>query len=96
MMRPHHPSFLLPAVVGAAFLCRTDLVDLFLERGAALISRSERGESPVDVVSSPWSDDLAGFYTVLSEAGNLGLDLESIRKLRPRVAELLRDHKTEQ
>ncbi|MFP6903723.1 MAG: ankyrin repeat domain-containing protein [Verrucomicrobiota bacterium] len=76
----------------AAFLCRTEMVKLLLEKGAPPGQRNKRSESSIDVVSSPWSDELAGFYTAISTGGGLGLDLDEIERLRPRTARLLRDH----
>jgi hypothetical protein len=76
----------------AAFLCRTEMVKLLLEKGAPTRQRNKRSESSTDVVSSPWSDELAGFYTAISTGGGLGLDLDKIERLRPRTARLLRDH----
>ena len=75
----------------AAFLCRPELVEFLLERGASAGKRSDRGERPVDVVSSPWSEGLAGFYTAISNGAGLNLDIEEIQRLRPRMAQLLRD-----
>lgn len=76
----------------AAFLCRTEMVKLLLERGASTDKKNERGESPIDVVSGEWSEPLAGFYRILDEAGSLSLDFDAIRKSRPEIATLLRDH----
>ena len=76
----------------AAFLCRTESVRLLLERGASLEKRNHRRETPIDVVSSDWSEPLVRFYGVLDKAGNLNLDMERIRKTRPEIAKLLRNH----
>lgn len=45
--------------------------------------QNERGEPPLDVVSGDWSEELARFYRYLDEYGDLNLDLEGIRKVRP-------------
>ena len=76
----------------AAFLCRTEAVNLLLKRGASLEIRNHRRETPIDVVSSDWSEPLARFYGVLDKAGDLKLDFEKIRKTRPEVVTLLQDH----
>ncbi|MEM7387556.1 MAG: ankyrin repeat domain-containing protein, partial [Verrucomicrobiota bacterium] len=75
----------------AAFLCRIELVKLLLEHGASLSVESDRGESPIDVVSSPWNDGLAGFYRSISEGSGLDLDLEELERRRPRLVRLLRE-----
>jgi YVTN family beta-propeller protein len=76
----------------AAFLCRTELVKLLLERGAPIDKKNDRGETAIDVVSGEWSEPLAGFYRILDEAGSLSLDFDAIRKSRPEIATLLRNH----
>ena len=76
----------------AAFLCRTEMVELLLDRGASTETKNARGETPIDVVSGEWSEPLAGFYRVLDGAGSLSLDLDTIRKSRPEIATLLRNH----
>lgn len=76
----------------AAFLCRTEMVDYLLEHDASLSKKSDRGETPVDVVSSDWNDGLGRFYQSISDGANLGLDLEEIQRLRPKIAKQLRDH----
>ena len=75
----------------AAFLCRTEMVALLLDKGASVTKRNGRRESAIDVVSGDWSDQLAGFYRALSDGAGLGLDLEEVRRLRPKVAGLLRE-----
>ncbi|MEO1525315.1 MAG: ankyrin repeat domain-containing protein [Planctomycetota bacterium] len=79
----------------AAFLCRKDIVELFIAKGGSVTKKNRRGETPVDVVSGEWSDELAGFYRFISESSNLNLDLEQIRKQRPKIAELLRGELSE-
>ena len=53
-----------------------------------------REETPIDVVSSPWSRPLADFYLGISNAVGLELDLERIKRQRPQRAEQLRKHNT--
>jgi ankyrin repeat protein len=76
----------------AAFLCRTEAVKLLLERGSSLEIRNHRRETPIDVVSSDWSEPLARFYGILDKAGDLNLDMEKIRKTRPELVKLLQNH----
>jgi hypothetical protein len=67
------------------------MVALLLDKGASVTKRNGRRESAIDVVSGDWSDQLAGFYRALSDGAGLGLDLEEVRRLRPKVAGLLRE-----
>ena len=75
----------------AAFLCRLEVVDMLLEKGAPPGKRSRRGERPIDVVSAPWSPGLARFYGSIGQATGLDLDLDRIKRDRPRVAKILRE-----
>ena len=75
----------------AAFLCRTDIVKLLLENGSSAQTKNRRGESAVEVVSAPWSDELAGFYRGIGRGANLDLDLDRIERERPQIAKLLRE-----
>ena len=76
----------------AAFVCRDEMVKYLLEKGASLTKKSRRNETAIDVVSSPWSEQLAEFYTGVSNGANLNLDITEIEKKRPVIAKLLRDH----
>lgn len=76
----------------AAFFGRTELVTLLLEKGASRNSKNNRGKTPVDVVSGKWNEGLARIYRSADKSGDLGLDLDQIRKTRPKIATLLRDN----
>ncbi|MEL6104389.1 MAG: ankyrin repeat domain-containing protein [Planctomycetota bacterium] len=75
----------------AAFLCREDFVKLLVDKGGTVSKKNRRGQTPVDVVTSEWTEELAGFYQAISDSANLNLDLEEIQKQRPKIAQLLRD-----
>ena len=79
-------------LIASAFMCRTEVVRLLLEKGASVDHKNTRGEAAIDVVSSPWSKELAGIYTGIGNAVGLELDLERIERERPRIAAVLRDH----
>lgn len=76
----------------AAFLCQWDVVALLLENGGSPLTKNGRGETPIDVVSSSWNDQLAGFYQAIGNGAGLDVDLDRIKRARPRIAMLLRDH----
>lgn len=75
----------------AAFLCRTEMVDWLIEKGADLNKENERDEKPVNSVSGEWNDGLRRFYRGISERSNLGLDLKEVQELRPKIARRLRE-----
>jgi ankyrin repeat protein len=74
----------------AAFMGRVEIVKLLLAKGGRATTRNEKRETPIDVVSGEWNDGLAGFYAVLNNLTSNKVDLEEIRKVRPRVAKLLK------
>ncbi len=79
----------------AAFFCREDIVKLLLAKGASTTTKSTRGETPIDVVSGKWSNELVGFYKLLDDSIDLGLDLEKIRTDRPNIAKVLQKQASE-
>jgi len=80
----------------AAFMGRTEIVQLLLAKGASVTQRNGRRETAIDTVSGAWSDRLAGFYRRLNQGATHKVDLEQIQKLRPQIAKLLREHAAKQ
>lgn len=74
----------------AAFMCHFKIVDRLLEHGASVDMKNSRGETAIDGVSGEWSEQLSGIYQFLSATFGLEIDLNAIRKSRPRMRELLR------
>ncbi len=73
----------------AAFFGHIDIVQLLLDKGADVNIRNAQQESPLDVVSGQWSDELAGLYNTLGAVLKLQLDLQEIKAVRPKIAALL-------
>ena len=73
----------------AAFMCEFEIAQLLLEKGASPSVKNDRGETPIDIVSSEWSDGLSRFYAGVGRSLGLNLDLEEIQNARPRMAKLL-------
>jgi hypothetical protein len=63
-----------------------------LDKGGSVLTKNKRGETPIDVVSSPWSKGLADFYTGIGNGTGQKLDLKRIERERPQIVKLLRDH----
>ncbi|HAF59010.1 MAG TPA: hypothetical protein DCL00_05425 [Opitutae bacterium] len=74
----------------AAFMGRFEIVNLILSKGANLNILNNRKETPIDVVSGEWTDELAGFYRLLNGLTSNKVDLQEIRKARPRMQKLLK------
>ena len=74
----------------AAFMGRFEIVNLILSKGANLKILNNRKETPIDVVSGEWTDELAGFYRLLNGLTTNKVDLHEIRKARPRMQRVLK------
>ena len=75
----------------AAFMGRFEIVKLLLSKGAKTSLRNKKGESSIDTVSGEWSEELAGFYGFLNGLTQNKVDMQEIRKARPRMLKLLKD-----
>jgi len=75
----------------AAFMCREQIIRTFLKNGASITTRNHRRESSIDVVAGEWSKELSDLYQFLNNVAQLGLDLDELKKQRPRMASLLRE-----
>jgi len=76
----------------AAFLCRTEIVQALLDKGADKNALNKAGRTALESVAGPF-DDVKGIYDSLGAAlGPLGLklDYERIERTRPRIAKMLR------
>lgn len=80
-------------LVAASFMCRTEVVKRLLESGASVTHKNHRDETVIDIMSQPWNEDLATFYRAIGRAVEMDVDLERIQRERPRIAELLREHR---
>ena len=76
----------------AAFLCRTDIVDRLLMEKTSPLIRNGRGETVIDIVSTPWNESLAGFYGIIDREFGLQIDLGRIQSERPKIATRLRKY----
>ena len=76
----------------AAFMCQTEIVHLLLKNGASVTTRNHRREAPIDTIAGEWSEGLGDFYQVLINSADLDLDLATVQKQRPQIANILRRH----
>lgn len=82
------------ALIAAAFMCRTEVVRLLLDRGASTSHKNNREETVIEILSRPWNEELAGFYTGIGNATGMKVDLDRLKRERPKIAELLREQST--
>ena len=75
----------------AALMGRFEIAKLLLSKGAKAGVRNKKGESSIDAVSGEWSDGVAGLYRFLNGLTSNKVDLQEIRKARPRMLKLLQD-----
>ena len=75
----------------AALMGRFEIAKLLLSKGAKPSVRNKKGESSIDAVSGEWSDGVAGFYGFLNGLTSNKVDLQEIRKARPRMLKLLKN-----
>ena len=80
-----------PPLHVAALMGRFEIAKLLLSEGAKVGVRNKKGESSIDAVSGEWSDGVAGFYRFLNGLTSNKVDLQEIRKARPRMLKLLKD-----
>ena len=80
------------ALFTAALLCRTEIVEVLLNKGADKSIRNSAGSTALEVVSTPW-DEIKEVYDYLGamlKPFGLELDYERIEMTRPLIAEMLR------
>jgi hypothetical protein len=78
----------------AAFLCRTEIVRALLDKGADKSAKNKAGSTPLDTVAGSFEDVKAvydGIGKALKPLG-LRLDYDQIKKIRPQIAEMLRQN----
>ena len=75
-------------------MCRTEVVQYLLEKGASPTQKNSGGDTAVDVVSGDWNEDLAGLYKGIGDATGIEVDLDQIKQERPKIAKLLRENES--
>jgi len=75
----------------AALFCRTEIVKALLAKGADRYIRNNNGSTAYDIAASPFDEDKDIYDKLRAGLRPLGLELEYelIKKIRPKIAELL-------
>jgi ankyrin repeat protein len=79
-------------LITAAFLCRTEIVEMLLAKGADKSIRNKAGSTALESVSGPWEEVKPIYDILVGVLGPLGLqlDYERIQTTRPKIAPMLR------
>ena len=75
----------------ATFMCRKEVVEFLLEKGANPLTKNNRQETSIDVVSGEWSKGLGDFYSGIGRSIGQNVDLERIQQERPEMKAFLEE-----
>jgi peroxiredoxin len=76
----------------AAFFGHRDIVVQLLNKGADVNAKNKDGRTPLDTVSGAWGPGVEGVYKYFAGILQMELDLTRLKKARPEIAKLLREH----
>ena len=75
----------------SGFLGQRESVRLLIDAGADVNARNNKGETPLDSVSFPWSDQMQGIMGWVSNTFEMKLDTNRIRKAWPELQKDIRN-----
>ena len=78
----------------AAFFGHLDMVKLLVKNRINMDARNDEGETALDIISTPWSEDLQGILQFVAGILKIDLDPAKVKNSRPRIAAFLREHKS--
>ncbi len=76
----------------AAFFGHLEIVKALVAKGADVNARNGKSETPLDTISSAWSEEREGVYQAIGQSLKLELDLEKIKAAHRQIAALLTEH----
>ena len=76
----------------AAFFAHPDVVQFLLDQGLDPTIKSKKGEIALNYVEGPWNKETEGIYKVVGGLLKMELDLERIKRDRPKCAAILGNH----
>jgi len=77
----------------SAFFGHLDIVELLVKNRINIDAKNDEGETALDLVSSPWTEDLQGIVQFVAGILKIDLDPEEVQNNRPRIAAFLREHR---
>jgi hypothetical protein len=78
----------------AAFFAHPEVVQLLLDKGLDPAIKSKKGQAALNYVEDPWNREIEGTYKFVGGLIGLDLDLERIKRDRPKCAAILRKQGT--
>lgn len=78
------------ALHSAAFLGNVASLEVLVKNKADLSMKNGEGQTPLDVASAEWTQELEGFARLISGFLKLDLDLAKVKEGRPKAAALLK------
>ena len=78
----------------AAFFAHPEVMQFLLDKGVDPTIKSKKGETALNYVEGPWNKEIEGIYKIIGGLLRLELDLERIKKDRPKCAAILRKQGT--
>ncbi|MCH2064957.1 MAG: CotH kinase family protein [Roseibacillus sp.] len=79
----------------AAFFGRLDIVKLLVKNRINLGNRNDEGETALDIISTPWNEDLQGILQFIAGILKIEVNPEDVKSSRPKIAAFLRKHADE-
>ena len=65
---------------------------MFIDAGADLNARNAIGQSPLDVCSEEWNQDIRGIVDFVNGFLRTRIDVGTVRERRPLAAKIIREH----
>ena len=82
---------LFTALHQAAFLGHLEVVEVLLQAGAKRGAKNQKGATPLQNATTPWTPEIEGLIRYLGEVLAVDYDLDDIRRNRTEVAARLRE-----
>ena len=76
----------------SAFFGHLDIVELLVKNRINIDAKNDEGETALDLVSSPWTEDLQEIVQFVAGILKIDLDPEEVQNNRPQIAAFLREH----
>ena len=76
----------------AAFFGHLDIVKLLVKNRININGRNDEGETALDIISTPWSEDLREILQFVAGLLKIEVHPEDVKNSRPKISAFLREH----